>query len=103
MRAFSQDLRERIIQTIQQNEETQNEIAEHFGVSLSFLEKLWCRWRRSGSCAAKPPAGGPARQLQDHAASLRAEVTKQPDATLAELGTRLVAAKGPAVSTATLW
>lgn len=102
MKAFSQDLRERIIQAIQQNEETQDEIARHFKVSLSFLEKLWRRWRNSASCAAKPHAGGAVRHLKEHAATLRAAVTNQPDATLPELGACVVAAKGPAVSTATL-
>lgn len=102
MKAFSQDLRERVIQAIQQNEETQVEIAEHFKVSLSFLEKLWRRWRTSASCAAKPHAGGPVRQLKDHTATLRAAVAQQPDATLPELGACVVAAQGPAVSSATL-
>jgi transposase len=102
MKAFSQDIRERIIQAIQQNEETQDEIARHYKVSLSFLEKLWRRWRDSASCAAKPHAGGAVRHLQEHAVTLRAAITKQPDATLPELGACVVAANGPAVSTATL-
>ena len=46
MRAYSDDLRRRIVDLIQTNELSQPEIAEHFSVSLSFVEKLWHRFRR---------------------------------------------------------
>ena len=54
MRPISNDLRRRIIETIQENEETQPEIAERFSVSLSFVEKLRHRFRVTGSYEAKP-------------------------------------------------
>ena len=37
-------LRRRIIESIQENEKSQLEIAEMFSVSLSFIEKLWRRF-----------------------------------------------------------
>ena len=89
MKPYSQDLRDRITQTLEAGEETQPEIAENFGVSLSFVEKLWNRWRTTGQSAAKPHAGGVSRRLQDHAELLRHEVGQQPDATLEELVARL--------------
>ena len=101
MKPYSQDLRERIIQTLEADAATQREVAERFCVSLSFVEKLWHRWRDSGSCAAKPHAGGKPRALKDHAEVLRREVAQHPDATLAELRER-VAAQGPPVSPATI-
>ena len=101
MKPYSQDLRERILHALQSGEATQRKVAERFCVSLSFVEKLWHRWRDSGSCAAKPHAGGKPRALKGHAELLRSEVAQQPDATLAELRER-VAAKGPQVSPATL-
>ena len=58
MRAYSQDLRERIIAALEANEQSQPEIAERFGVSVSTVEKLWKRWRSTGQCAALPHAGG---------------------------------------------
>jgi len=51
-------LRERIIAALEANEQTQPEIAERFGVSVSTVEKLWKRWRSTGLCAALPHAGG---------------------------------------------
>ena len=58
MRAYSDDLRLRIIEMIQLNEESQAAIAEHFSVSLPFVEKLWHRFRTTGKYQAKPFAGG---------------------------------------------
>jgi transposase len=102
MKPYSQDLRDRIIQALEARTATQRMIAERFCVSSSFVEKLWQRWRRSGSSAAKPHAGGRQSPLKDHLEILRSEVAKHPDATLADLRDRLIAAQGPPVSTATL-
>lgn len=41
MKPYSNDLREKIILAIQENDATQEEIAYRFSVSLSFVEKLW--------------------------------------------------------------
>jgi len=102
MKPYSQDLRDRIITALEAGTETQHAIAERFCVSGSFVEKLWQRWRRSGSSAAKPHAGGRRGALTDHLERLRTEVAQQPDATLAELRDRVVAAQGPRVSPATI-
>jgi transposase len=102
MKSYSQDLRERILAVLQGSEAPQHAIAERFCVSLSFVEKLWRRFRRSGSGAAKPHAGGKRRALKDHTAFLRRAVETQPDATLEELRERIAAAQGPQVSTATI-
>ena len=102
MKPYSSDLRDRIIRVLESGEETQGTIAERFCVSLSFVEKLWQRFRRSGRSAAKPHAGGKRRALKDHTALLRREVEKQPDATLEELRERIAAAQGPRVSSATI-
>ncbi len=48
---------------IQLNEESQAAIAEHFRVSLPFVEKLWQRFRTTGKYQAKPFAGGVKRLL----------------------------------------
>jgi transposase len=102
MKPYSQDLRERIIAALQGGEAPQHAIAERFCVSLSFVEKLWRRFRRSGSGAAKPHAGGKRRALQDHTDFLRRAVQTQPDATLEELREQIAAAQGPQVSAATI-
>lgn len=100
MKPYSQDLREKIIQALA--ESTQEEVADRFSVSLSFVEKLWRRWRSTGSCAALPHAGGRRRTLAAHEAAIRKEVARQPDVTLAELCERLAAAGAPSVCVATM-
>jgi transposase len=102
MKPYSQDLRDRIIQALEAGTATQGGIAARFCVSTAFVEKLWQRWRRSGRSAAKPHAGGRQNALQDHLEFLRSEVAKQPDATLADLRERLIAAPGPRVRPATI-
>ena len=102
MKPYSQGLRDRIIDALEAGDASQPTIAVRFCVSLSFVEKLGQRFRRSGSSAAKPHAGGRRRALTDHTALLRREVEHQPEATLEELRERLAAAPGPRVSPATI-
>jgi transposase len=92
MEPLSNDLRRRIIEAIQQNEETQPEIAERFSVGLSTVEKLWHRFRATGSYLPKPHAGGRERLLKDDEALIRAKVKAQADITLAELREKLATA-----------
>jgi transposase len=102
MKPYSQDLRDRIIDALAAGAASQPAIAARFGVSLSCVEKLWQRFRQSGSSAAQSHAGGRQRALMDHAALLRREVEHPPDATLEELQERIAAAQGPQVSPATI-
>ena len=103
MKPFSNDLRLRIVETIQANELSQAEIAEQFGVSKSFVEKLWHRFRTTGSYQEKPHAGGVERFLKNDEQLIRELVTAQPDATLAELCEKVSAQTGkPLVTTATM-
>jgi transposase len=98
MKPYSQDLRERIITAVEAGQDSQPEIAENFGVSLSFVEKLWHRWREASSCAALARAGGKQRALQDDETLIRAEVAKQPDVSLTELCERVSGAGGATAS-----
>lgn len=103
MNPISSDLRRRIVEAIQENEETQVEIAERFTVGLSTVEKLWHRFRMTGSYEPLPHAGGRVRALREDEALIRAEVERQPDITLAELTEKVSAATGkPAVSVMTM-
>ena len=102
MRPYSQDLREKIVGALEAGEESQAEIAERFSVSLSFVEKLWARWRQTGSSAALLHAGGRQRSLQDHQHTIRREVAAQSDITLEELREKLMQAGAEAVSLKTI-
>lgn len=88
---------------IQANELSQAEIAGHFSVSLPFVEKLWHRFRTTGSYRAKPFAGGVKRLLKDDENLIRELVKEQSDLTLAELCERVAKTTGkPPVTTATM-
>lgn len=104
MEALSSDLRERICVACDEHAETREEVAERFGVSRSFVQKLLRRRRQTGgSIAPEPHAGGvePRIDVRDHG-RLRKLVKDKPDATLAELCRSLVEAGGALVSLPTM-
>jgi transposase len=103
MRPYSQDLRQRIVEVLEADEQTQPEIADRFGVSLSFVEKLWHRWRKTGSCAALGHVGGRKRALADDQARIRAEIARQPDVNLTELCQRVAQSGGATASPSMMW
>ena len=90
MAAYSQDLRQRIIDCVERNEGSLRQIARRFVVNLSFVVRLLQLYRRTGSLDPKPPAGGhPAALGPDDLERLQELVRQQPDATLKELRQRL--------------
>lgn len=90
MRAYSNDLRERIVAAVERGEFSIRQIAHLFAVSLSCVVRLLQQQRRTGSVQPKPHGGVPARKLDAAAeARLLALVQEKPDATLAELRDRL--------------
>src|SRR5918911_774482 len=92
MKAYSQDLRERVLAACDRGGQTRKHIAETFGVSTAWVRRLCQRRRETGSFAAKPHAGGPPPKMTDERRGrLLVLVTEQPDATLAELRDRLAA------------
>lgn len=104
MKAYSLDLRERIVEACAQPKAKIYQVAIRFGVSLSFANKLLRRHRTSGSLAALPARGGPAPRLDETGQQrLLACLRAQPDATLQELATALAKAGGPTLSISSLW
>jgi transposase len=90
MKAYSQDLRERVVRACDEGRGTRQHLAELFGVSTAWIRRLLQRRRDTGSFAALPHAGGPAPKMDDgRRARLVLLVAEQPDATLAELRDRL--------------
>lgn len=102
MTPCSQDLRERVLAKASAGKETRARIAATFGISLSTLQKWLRRRRATGKTTPLPPAHGPQPILEDHAALIRAEVKRQPDIPLVELGARLSRCVGLEVSPSTL-
>jgi transposase len=94
MKAYSQDLRERVLAVVQEGEFSQPQIAGKFKIGLSTIEKWVRREHESGSCAALPHGGGRPRALQNCERFLRGELQRHPDMTLEELCARVAEAEG---------
>jgi transposase len=90
MRPYSQDLRQRIVDTVQHSEGTIRQIAERFLVSVAFVTRLLQLHRSSGSVEPRPHGGGnPAVLTPEDLKRLREFIAKQPDATLQECAAHL--------------
>jgi len=90
MKAYSQDLRKRILETVQRGDGTLRQIARRFLVSVSFVTRLLQLHRSTGSLEPRPHGGGnPAVLGPEDLEQLRQLVRQQPDATLEELHQRL--------------
>jgi transposase len=103
MKAYSLDLRQKILRACEARLGSQRAIAHLFGVSQSFVERLVHRRRTTGTMAALPHAGG-RKPLCDTPilALVRVFVQEQPDATLEELCRRLQAQRGLRLSLPTM-
>jgi transposase len=58
MKAYSLDLRTRIVEAMDRQVGSQGEVAALFGVSRTFVKKLLRQRRETGSVAPKPHGGG---------------------------------------------
>jgi transposase len=101
-RAYSQDLRERVMAAVESGTGAYA-AASVFQVSVSYIYKAWGRRRMTGETSARPWAGGPKPKLAAHDEGLRARVMSKPDATLAELPAWLIKEHGMKVSVGCLW
>ena len=90
MTPYSQDLRQRVVDTVQRGEGSLRQIARRFLVSVSFVTRLLKQHRSTGSLEPKSHGGGhpPALGPED-LERLRELIRQQPDATLEELRQRL--------------
>ena len=82
-KAYSGDLRERVIEAVEQEGASRREAAERFGVSASSGVKWLQRWHETGSAEAKP-RGGSVSPLDKHATLILELIAEQPDLTLKE-------------------
>lgn len=85
MKAYSTDLRERAVNSVESAECNIPEAARRFTVSEASLERWLAQQRATQSCAPRPRAGGVPRALAAAEAVIRAAVKEHPDATLQEL------------------
>ncbi len=90
MKAYSSDLRQKIIQAYENKEGSYRQLAKRFSVSLGFVQNLLKRYRESGQVDPLPHGGGSAPKLTAEQMETAAELLREyQDATLLELCDRL--------------
>jgi transposase len=103
MKAYSLDLRQKVLAAALRGDRTIREVAELFGVGTSFVNKLLDLHRRGQDLAPRPHGGGyPARLLPRHEKLLLSRVRRHKDATLEELRDHLEERDGLEVSVSTV-
>ena len=98
MRAYSIDLRERVLADYDAGMSNEA-VARKFRVSSRWVYKLRMQRERTGDIAPRRGKTGPKPKLAEHSDRLLQLVQEHPDATLEELRERL----GVAVCIATIW
>ena len=102
-KAYSQDLRERVIAVYQEGKSTMEEVAKRFAVSRSWVNNLVQRQKQTGSVAAKPHGGGAVAKVNaTHYPILEEIIDGQNDLTLLEIKQRLAEKTGILVSQSTI-
>ena len=102
-RAYSSDLRSRVLAAGRQQRWSYRALAERFQVGASTV-RLWLRQARTTGQTTPKRSPGARPVIRDAgAAVLRALVAEQNDATLAELATRYRERTGVTVSVTAVW
>jgi len=91
MRPYSTDFRLKVVRAYERGEGSQRELARLFGVSLSFVHDLLCRYRHTGSVAPKPHGGGNPGKIGPYLGVVQQLHQQQPDASLTERCEQLAA------------
>ncbi len=103
MKAYSLDLRQKIIDLYEKEEISQRQLAKRFNVALSFIVKLLKQYRTTGNILPKPFNGGVKLKLNPENLVLLAELIEHNnDATLDELCQMLKERSGVSISRATM-
>lgn len=101
MRAYSLDLRERIVAAVVAGT-APNVAAERFGIDRSTVYRYLRQQRHTGSLAPQPIPGRPRALPVEREPDLVRQLTLHPDATLAEQCDRWATQSGTRVSPATM-
>jgi len=104
-RAFSDDLRCRILRAYERGEVSLRELAERFGVSWDYVKKIRKHQMRYGQMErVQPVRHGPVSRVTARVEQqLRAQLRAQPDRTLEELRQRLHQEAGVELSKSLIW
>jgi transposase len=85
MKAYSLDLRQKIIETYENEPISQRQIAARFRVAQSVVTRLLKQYRETGQLSPKPRPGRPRTLNAEQRQIIKALVEVTPDITLGEL------------------
>ena len=100
--AYSQDLRDRVIDAVEKEGLSRRAAARRFGVSDSSAVKWLQRYAHSGSRKPVGTGGHRPSKLKPHRAFIVAALKDKPDLTLEALGRQLLAQRGVKADTSML-
>ena len=90
MKAYSDDIRRRIVRSYQNGEGSQRQLAARFSVSLSFVRDLLRRFHSTGRFEPQPHGGGRTAMMNEETLAVVADLLRaNPRATLDELCAQL--------------
>ena len=90
MKAYSLDLREKVMAAVERGDMSRQEVARVFGVTYAWIKKLQRQCRERGSIAPLPHGGGQQCRLgEKQLEELREAVAENPDVTLKKLCERI--------------
>ena len=103
MRAYSLDLRQKVVAAYERGEATIDEIASLFSVGPTFVKKMLRLHREGRDLSPLPHGGGHTPKLSDkHLQMIRAEIARNNDVTADELRDLLRRRSGVEVSQPTI-
>jgi len=101
MKSLSEDIRLRVVTACKRGESCAS-VAARFVVNVRTVEKLWKRYRETGSIMALPRGGYRRSRIAGMEDTLRAWIKAEPDLTLSGMCERL-AEHGIAIKVPALW
>lgn len=101
MRAYSSDLRQRIVAAVQAGE-PKAAVARRFCVERSTVRRYLRQWEQTGSLVPKPIPGASPAIVPEQYPALLAQLHAMPDATLAQHCDRWEQERGVRVSLSTM-
>jgi transposase len=102
MRAYSTDLKERLVRAVA-NGQPMREAARRFGVAVTTVKRAVVQQRETGSLARKPIPGRPRAIGGEQEAILLARLQAEPDATVLEHCAWWTQHRGQQLSEVTMW
>jgi transposase len=102
MRAYSTDLRERLVRAVADGQ-PMREAARRFGVAVTTVKRAVVQERATGSLGRKPIPGRPRGLTRDQEVILRARLEAAPDATVGEHCAWWAEHQGQLLSVTTMW